>query len=92
MSNKEFRTMKLPRLDAAQRMLLMRQGVLLAGLLLLAGCAESDSPPTIGPAPRPVPQPETSAVTLEVQTPEETDKLIASHTEKIVVVDLWTLW
>ena len=31
-------------------------------------------------------------LTLEVQTPEETDKLIASHTEKIVVVDLWTLW
>jgi hypothetical protein len=66
----------------------MRPAVLIAGLLLLAGCSDSEPPPTVGP----VPQPETSAVTLEVQSPEETDKLIASHKGKIVVVDLWTLW
>jgi len=83
--------MKLPRFDAARRMLPMRPGVLIVGLLL-AGCADSVPPPTVAPVPQPLPQPETSAVTLEVQSSEETDKLIASHTGKIVVVDLWTLW
>jgi|GEM_PF-1875163 hypothetical protein len=80
--------MKLPGFDSVRRTLLTRQGVLIAGLLLLAGCAESDAPPTVGS----VPQPEPSTVTLEVQSPVETDKLIASHQGKIVVVDLWTLW
>ncbi len=92
--------MKLRRFDAPQSVLAMGRAVLIAGLLMLAGCFNSDAPPKVGSAPptvAPVPPGETLPVetlnvTLEVQSPEEIEKLIASHMGKIVVIDLWTLW
>lgn len=65
--------------------------LLIPGLLLLAGCAETSPPPVVEPdSPSSIPA--ASAVTLEIQTSDETSKLIASHKGRIVVVDLWTLW
>jgi hypothetical protein len=75
------------------------------GLLFVVGCGEADSvniEPTAPGAEQTAtsdPKPDTGStpdaavpVSLDVLNAAETDKLIARHEGKIVVVDLWALW
>jgi hypothetical protein len=78
--------------------LLVHSVILLTCIVLSSGCSKTEEPATPTKDPSPIdPQPvdktdEKPSASLEVQTPEETEKLIASHKGKIVVVDLWALW
>jgi type IV pilus biogenesis protein CpaD/CtpE len=71
--------------------------------LLLASCAEKDPPatnvvPQDASTDKPTdlkpktPKPNVLVVNLDVQSPQQTSDLVASHKGKIVVVDLWALW
>lgn len=69
-----------------------------AVLLCTAGCGETTpvnnkpSAPLDSQSSSPDTRPAAAAVSLEVLDAAGTDRLIASHKGKIVVVDLWTLW
>ncbi len=75
----------------------MRLRYLIASLCLLAGCSETAPAPQQNTPPAKQqasvePAPSENTVSMDMLSASEIDQLIASHSGKIVVVDLWAMW
>ena len=73
--------------------------LLMAGVCLtLSGCGSSGPRQTVGSSePQPAAEPastsdDPNAVTVSVQSWDETQQLVARNQGKVVVIDLWTSW